>query len=391
MNVTQQGIVTLLKSAITGEKYELPKEFDLNSEDVKTLIKKHYLMYLVYIGALNCGISSEHPTMQSMFMLYCKHMLYSENQMKEVQKIFRKFDENKIDYLPTKGCKLKALYPKPEMRTMGDADITVREEQREQIGQILTDLGFTLSSAGVGTDVWDSKHLHLELHRHMNSFYNEAYYDDIWERAELLNGSQYRLKTEDEFIHIFNHFARHYRCGGIGIRHVMDLYVFRRTYPDMNEAYICEEMKKIHLQKFYQNMCALLDVWFSNGVETEETDSISEYIFNSGSWGDLKSRVAATQVKMANETGATSSFRFRAIWRTIFPDLEFMKVRYAILEKYPFFLPVTWVLRWGKAVTISRKYVPNHVTIWKHIDDEKVVECQKQFRMDGLDIEDEIS
>ena len=35
-------------------------------------------------------------------------------------------EENGIDYLPLKGYNLKKLYPKPELRTMGDADVLIR-------------------------------------------------------------------------------------------------------------------------------------------------------------------------------------------------------------------------------------------------------------------------
>lgn len=389
MNVTQKGILTLVKSAITGEKYELPKEFELDAEETQELIKKHHLMMLLYIGAMNCGFSSETPVMQWLFAFYCKRMISSENQLKEVQRVFQAFDENGIDYLPTKGCKMKALYPKPEMRVMGDADITIRAEQSSKISRIMQELGFELYESGEGTDVWDSRHLHLELHRHMRSFYNENYYDDVWERVESVGGNQYAFKTEDAFIHIFNHFARHYRSGGIGCRHIIDLYVFRRAFPKMDEKYIYDEMCKIHLQKFYENVCDLLDVWFADAVSNPVTETITQYIFSSGSWGSLKSHAAARNVELANETGATSNFRFIAIWKTIFPGMDFMKERYGVLEKAPYLLPVTWVLRWGKAIFVKNKYVPDLVKEWNRIDDDRVLEYQERFRFVGLDIENE--
>ena len=78
MNVTQRGIVLLVKSAITGEKYELPEEFSIEAEDVKELIKKHHLMLIVYVGAVNCGISKNLPYMRQLFLYYCKEIIRSE-------------------------------------------------------------------------------------------------------------------------------------------------------------------------------------------------------------------------------------------------------------------------------------------------------------------------
>ena len=39
MNVTQQGVIALLKSAITGEKAALPEEFDM--EQALPLLHRH--------------------------------------------------------------------------------------------------------------------------------------------------------------------------------------------------------------------------------------------------------------------------------------------------------------------------------------------------------------
>lgn len=389
MDVTQKGLLTLVKSALDGKGYDLPAGFSLEAEDTIALMKKHHLMALIYPGAVNCKIPSDNPIMKQLFAFYCKHMVFSEKQMMALGRVFQAFEEHGIDYLPTKGCNLKALYPKPEMRSMGDADITIRREQLESIDELMPRLGFTPAERGTGTVVWDSPALHLELHMHMNSFYNQKYYDDVWERVKVIEGHRCGFNTEDTFIHVFNHFARHYRCGGIGCRHLIDIYVLRRAYPKMDEAYILEEMKKIHLQKFYKNACDLLEVWFGDAAFNESTLAIHEYIFNSGSWGSVASHATAKQVEIANESGEVSNFRSKAILKTVLPDFESMKGRYPILEKAPFLLPVTWLLRWGKAIRIGKDHVPGLVKEWKAIEDEKVLSYQEQFRLAGLDIENE--
>ena len=44
--------------------------------------------------------------------------------------------------MPLKGCNMKALYPSPELRVMGDADILIRVEQYDRIRPIIQSLGF---------------------------------------------------------------------------------------------------------------------------------------------------------------------------------------------------------------------------------------------------------
>ena len=127
MTTTQQSIITLLKSAITGEPYPLPDDFDLAA--IYPQVKKHHMDALLYEGAVRCGIPRKDPVMQELFQRYCRSLLVSEGQMGEVARIFAAFDAAGIDYLPLKGVNMKPRYPKPELRSMGDADILIRTEQ----------------------------------------------------------------------------------------------------------------------------------------------------------------------------------------------------------------------------------------------------------------------
>lgn len=386
MTITQHGIVLLIKSAITGEKYKLPKEFSIEAEDVQKLIKKHHLMLLAYVGAVNCGISKTLPYMRQLFLYYCKEIVRNEEQMAAVQKVFDAFEENGIDYLPTKGCNLKAVYPKPEMRKMGDADISIRKEQSEEIIELMPKIGFTQADPEDGVLVWNSPSLHLELHMHMKSFYNQSYYDDVWERVHAVSKHRYAFGVEDEFVHVFNHFAKHYRSGGIGCRQLVDLYVLRRKHPQMNERYIYREMKKIYLHKFYKNVMALIDVWFEDGAATPITDQIGDFIFESGNWGTMKSFVASKQVTLANESGEKGNFREKAILSTVTPNLEYMQQRYPVLYKVPFLLPLFWIVRWFKAISVQKEHIPEFVKSWSDIENKRVLDLQERFKMVGLDI-----
>ena len=64
MNVTQQGILALIKSALTAQAVTLPEQFDI--EKAYPVLCKHSLQAMGYAGALRCGISKEIPAMQSL-------------------------------------------------------------------------------------------------------------------------------------------------------------------------------------------------------------------------------------------------------------------------------------------------------------------------------------
>ena len=44
MTILEKGILTLIKSSITGEKYELPEGFSMEAEGTRELIKKHHFL-----------------------------------------------------------------------------------------------------------------------------------------------------------------------------------------------------------------------------------------------------------------------------------------------------------------------------------------------------------
>ena len=88
MNVTYQGILVLLRSAITGEKLTLPEGFDLAA--AYGVIRRHQLVPLAYEGAVNCGIHNS-PVFRSILQESCQHLLASERQAGLVRSICRTF------------------------------------------------------------------------------------------------------------------------------------------------------------------------------------------------------------------------------------------------------------------------------------------------------------
>lgn len=346
MNTLQQGITTLLRCAITGERLPLPEGFELEAalED----IRRHSMVTLVYEGALNCGIDAKSPVMQELFQKYLRAYMKSEGQVKLIGKIFSAFDEQGIDYMPLKGSKMKALYPKPELRIMGDADILIRMEQYERIIPIMESLGFT---AGVESDhelIWKSKALFLELHKRLIPSYNEdfyAYFGDGWQLAKQKNGTRYSMTPEDEMVYLFTHFAKHYRDGGIGCRHVVDLWVFLRSRPDMDEAAVKAELEKMQLLVFYENIRNLMSVWFEGARSDEKMDFITDFIFTSGDWGRAETRFASQMVKKSKHSALSFNGKLMYTWGVLFPSVKSMEQKYTVLKKAPWLLPAVWVYR----------------------------------------------
>ena len=160
MTDIQKGVIMLIKSAIDEKAYPLPEGFSI--EKALDFIIEHRVMMPAYDGAIRCGIPKNLPAMQKLFKLYISGMIKSEKQLDAVGKIYTAFDENGIDYLPLKGCNMKHLYPKPELRAMGDADILIRERQLSMVSEVLEKTGFEQEDEMDHHSGWYSDSLHSE-------------------------------------------------------------------------------------------------------------------------------------------------------------------------------------------------------------------------------------
>lgn len=340
MNVIQQGIITLLKCAITGQCLPLPEGFDL--ERAYPVIRRHHMIPLAYEGAVNCGMDRNHPVMKRMFAGCCRATLYSEGQQRQAERIFAAFDAAGIDYMPLKGCEMKPRYPRPELRMMGDADILIRLEQYHRAVPIMEELGF---DRGEETDhelPWSAPELKVELHKHLIPTNNTDFYPYFgtgWDRAHPRGGCRYGMTPEDEFIYLLTHFAKHYRDGGIGCRHVVDLWVYRRCTA-LDEGRIRAELEKLGLLIFYDHTLALLEAWFAGGPMTEMASVMTAYIFSSGSWGVDESRALSQVVNSPRMSGRLGYLLWMA-----FPSVELLRGKYTVLKKAPWLLPVVWIVR----------------------------------------------
>lgn len=386
MDITHQGIITLLKSAITGACLSLPDGFSLESAD--SIIQSHSLLALACQGAANCGIDTASEIMRRYQLQYYRGILRSERQMRKLTQLFQAFEERGIDYLPVKGCNLKKMYPQPEMRVMGDADILIRPGQKKEISAAMNALGFTFQTENEHVYEWKCDALFVELHKSLVPPEDEdffRYYGTGWDLAVHTGGHRYDLSAEDSFLFLFVHFARHYRFSGIGCRQILDLWVYRRAFPDLRQDYLAQELKKLKLSEFFQNTMHLLDVWFENAEPDEISDLMTAYIFSGGSWGSAEAMLYSQQLKKASQQGAVHHSGIQAFWRILFPSRTRMCYSYPVLLHSPYLLPFVWVVRWFHILFLRPQNIRKNLTILHSMDDQKVLSRQQAMQAVGLD------
>lgn len=383
MDSKQRGVIDIVYSALTGEKISLPEDFDF-SKGVKTA-RRHKIEVMFYYGALNCGFGQDEPLMQDLFMLVCVNIAANAQQIYSIKEIFSAFDEQEIDYLPLKGVLLKNIYPKPEMRSMGDADILIKTEQYDNIRPIMLKLGYKEVIESDHELIWNKNNINIELHKRLIPSYNKDYYSyfgDGWSLAKLKNGTSYSMTDEDQLIYLFTHFAKHYRDAGIGIKHMTDLWVYRKSKPLLDEKYIKKELTALQLYGFYVNIINTLSVWFDGREGDEKTDFITDVIFNSGVYGTRDKHAISDAVKISKSTNKVKTRKF---FKLIFPAYQGMCIKYPFLKKAPFLLPIMWIYRILMTILFKGDRIKAQAQAIDQMSAENINNYQQNLNYVGID------
>ena len=386
LDIQQKGVVTLVRNALLNQDNKMPEGFDFGA--AVALAKKHGILNIAYYGAVNAGISQTDSVMQGLFMYSCQGVARSTQQLYELERLFEAFEKNGIDFMPLKGAVLKNLYLKTDMRTMGDGDILIKPEQYDKIKPIMEKLGFIEGLESDHELVWSKKSLLLELHKHLIPSYFKDYYEYFgngWGRAQLKGDFKYRYcySNEDEFVYLFSHFAKHYRDGGIGIKHLCDIFVFLKCHPELDMKYIETELSRLRLFEFYKNILATLDCWFEKGEFDEKSAFITKTIFDSGAFGTKENHNVSKAVKASKTAGSARGGKNRRVRQTYFPGLSNMKKKYPVLNKAPFLLPVMWIVR--GIGSIGNGKLKSNAQALKELTPEKIESFQESLLYVGLD------
>ncbi len=351
LNRNEDALLCLVRCAVCQRPEKLPEGFPLGQ--LLPSIRHHQIWSLALAGAFRSGLDSNSDAMQQLLTFSVQAMILSEAQTAEANALFRAFSQAGVDYMPLKGIFLRELYPSPEMRPMGDLDILIRTEQYPIIAAIMKRLGFTEGPESSHELNWQKNLVHVELHKCLIPSYNKSlysYFGDGWSKAASVpeDAHRFAMSPEDSFVYLFAHYAKHYRDGGIGIKHLADLWVFRRAYPTLDEAYILGELKKMELDVFYSNVMKTVAFWFDGAPADEMTEHITRVILASGPFGATAAHLNASAVRKAPSGGRQAKLRW-TLW-TIFLPYENMCLKYPFLKKFPFLLPVMWVARWFSAL-----------------------------------------
>lgn len=377
-------ILNIVKASIMEQKIDCAE--NISFDVLLSLAQKHKIITMVYYVIYNCGIELPDDIKKTFQQIVMAEVMISEQQMYYVKKISEEFCKANIDHMLLKGSVLKELYPKPEIRRMGDIDILIKEEQYPLVSKIMENLGFSFKKETNHEIIWLKDNIMIELHKILVPSYNKdfhAYLGNGWDRAVKTEGSRYIFEKNDMFVHLFIHFAKHYRDTGIGIIHMCDLYMYMKA-NNLDFDYIEEQLRKLELYDFYCNVRNTIAVWFEDKESNEMTDYITSVILNSGVYGIYENRAISSALKGKVNYGSNSRGRIKKIIRTIFPALETMRFGYGVLKKFPVLLPVFWAWRLLSKPFTKTEGMKARLKEMKGVDDNVVDSYEKALEYVGL-------
>ena len=384
MAVDYRIIAPIIKSALNGEGCALPSNFDI--EQLIDLASEHQITNILYEGAVLCGVDISCNGMKRLFSRCCKNLMVSEEQLYEISAVCDIFEQNGIKHMPVKGTVLKSRYPKSDMREMSDADILIDPSDYPKIKETMASLGYAEQMESDHDFTFTKGKVTMEMHKYLVSASHKdmfEYFENVWERAQLVKGkkNRYELLPTENYIYIFMHLAKHYIDGGIGIKHITDMFILRDDAYD--KEYVISSLKKMNLDRFYNNITDLLCVWFDGKEANEITEHISEYIINSGAYGTYENHIISQTAGGTSDKNAKNG-KLKRYMQLIFPPLANMKYAYPVLKKAPILLPFVWIYRWFAVLLGKRGNISNAKKSADIVSEEKISGYVQAMQYVGL-------
>ena len=355
LSKTSLDVMYLAYCALNNQTPERSRLATMKPDDIYALAERHSLNSLLSF-ALE-GVIPEQvvkPWIQSR-QRGLRNNLLLDMEGKHVCQVM---DEKGIWHMRLKGSVLKDLYPRMEMRQMTDQDILFDTTRRDDMRQYMLARGY--DPKGYNDTHHDIYHkapvYNIELHHTLFELHCDLrlvnYYRDVKEERMLPNNDGtcgFHFSDEDFYIYMVAHAYKHYTDHGVGLRSLVDVYVFDSKKPDLDWAYIEAECAKLGMDT-YERICrnAARKLFRDNTPETltEEERDMVYFCTDSGTYGDEGGYIRH-ELKNLGASGNKVTFgqKLRYLWKRTFPDAKWMRENDRMARKHPKLLLFAWIAR----------------------------------------------
>lgn len=368
MNEIQSYIIKNLNYSLRGKKTDIQLNTNINWNELVEECQQHQISSLVYSGIPKKSLKNiDNDILEKWKRETFMSGAYQINHIKQISGVLSIFNTNNIPVIALKGLVVRDLYPKSELRTMGDADILVHEKDLDKVSSILTGIGYVEHSRNAFHIEFCKENSYIEVHW---TLANETMFDgiaefknELWERAIEVNvgdSTALSMCDEDLLLHLCIHMAKHFINGGFGIRQVCDVMLVveqRWKFIDWNSFII--KAKRSRIDKFTMSIFAICNKLFEMSIpdelenykvkEDKYINLIIDAIFSNGVHGH-RDKMATRAKSLAYENDRKKVSGLASFRRVYFPSIEKLGDKYDYAKKYKILLPIAWLHRFMNTV-----------------------------------------
>lgn len=367
MKNLQIQIINFLNAAIHNKNIDINQLKKINWKLVTDEAEAHNVKGLIYSSINKNNISKyiEKEDLEQWKKETFFTAIYQMNHIKQLSHVLEKFNKEKIPVIVLKGLVIRNLYPKPELRTMCDADILVHKEDLNDVKKLLLDIGYIENGSTKSHIVFEHrKHPQIEVHW---TLINEDYFkgkgimeDRLWERTIKVKvgaTETLSLSYEDLAVHLCIHMAVHSASSGFGVRQLCDLVLLVEKKGHLiNWTSFSDKIRECGIYKFTRAIFSICEMLFKmiipeelNNIlapEKELLDLLIDDIFASGVHGNrsLSKMISYQLAYDSNDTKGNHSLvllnRFRMF---LFPPINKLSDRYAYAKRHIILVPIAWI------------------------------------------------
>ncbi len=287
--------------------------------------------------------------------------------------VLKEMEDMGIWYAPLKGILLQDMYPKYGMRQMSDNDILYDARGQKKLMAMMKKRGYKVESyPGAAHDTFTKPPVYnYEMHKTLFSRSDGTggypYYQEIGKKLVPDGPGLYSRHFSDEDFYLYQtaHAYKHYVNGGIGLRSLMDVYVYlQKKGSSLDWDYLGKELAKLGMAGFEKKSRALAQKLFTEPKLpadirlTAKEEEMFQFLAGSGTYGTIQNRVEKTLQDMGQMDGSSAKSRKRKyLLRRLFPDMEWFQDSYPFLAKHRVFIPFFLLYRMARGVIFSRKKI----------------------------------
>ena len=240
------------------------------------IAKKHNLVSLMEQAMEKMGFESDSDIWKR--WLKEKNQLIYKSVLMDVEReaIQDFFEENNIWYMLLKGMVIRKYYPAPELREMADNDILFDNKYSKEVYDFMTARGYKSDdyNKGYHDEYLKPPAYNFEMHRQLVSSKERPkwyeYYKDV--KSILINDAngknQFYFSDNDFYVYFIVHTYKHFLNSGMGLRTVLDVYLYLNNLQDkLDFDYIEEQLKKLDAYDFEQTFRSLAFKMFGENAK----------------------------------------------------------------------------------------------------------------------------